>query len=187
MSQTDFDPRIVRTRQLITDAFIELSSQKEFKQITIKDITTNANINRATFYYHFKDIYDLLETVLADVLMINLKQEAYQKEELDEEEMVQLFIAITNFQRSLSQRCHRGYEETIARIIKDQLSVIFIKKLTIQYPNEPESTIHSMATMLSWGLYGASVEWRNGNQTLSPEEYIRKSVSYLLYGFGIDK
>ncbi|GAA3312554.1 hypothetical protein GCM10020331_000570 [Ectobacillus funiculus] len=43
------------------DSFIELSGKKEFKDITIKDITTEAMVNRATFYYHFADKYDLLE------------------------------------------------------------------------------------------------------------------------------
>jgi AcrR family transcriptional regulator len=37
------------------DSFIDLSSKKEFKDITIKDITSEAMINRATFYYHFED------------------------------------------------------------------------------------------------------------------------------------
>ncbi|MER2115129.1 MAG: TetR family transcriptional regulator, partial [Solibacillus isronensis] len=57
MKEVKVDPRIRRTRKLIMDAFIELSSQKEFKDITVKDITAEAMINRATFYYHFEDIY----------------------------------------------------------------------------------------------------------------------------------
>ena len=65
MTQTKTDPRVLRTRKLIMDAFIELSGKKEFKDITVKDITTEAMINRANFYYHFEDIYDLLEKVLS--------------------------------------------------------------------------------------------------------------------------
>lgn len=63
MTQPKTDPRVVRTRKLIMDSFMELSGKKEFKDITIKDITAEAMINRATFYYHFEDIYDLLEKV----------------------------------------------------------------------------------------------------------------------------
>jgi len=72
MTETKIDPRIQRTRKLIMESFIELSGKKEFKDITVKDITTEAMINRATFYYHFEDIYDLLEKVLSEVLLINL-------------------------------------------------------------------------------------------------------------------
>jgi AcrR family transcriptional regulator len=63
MTQEKTDPRILRTRKLIMDSFITLSGEKEFKDITIKDITTEAMVNRATFYYHFEDKYDLLEKV----------------------------------------------------------------------------------------------------------------------------
>ena len=98
MENTKTDPRVLRTRKLIMDAFIELSSQKEFKDITIKDITTEAMINRATFYYHFEDIYDLLEKVLSEVLLVNLNSDCYENDEINEKAFVSIFIAITNFQ-----------------------------------------------------------------------------------------
>ena len=103
MTQTKTDPRVLRTRKLIMDSFIELSGKKEFKDITVKDITTEAMINRATFYYHFEDIYDLLEKVLSEVLLVNLNYNTYENDELNEEVFVRIFIAITDFQKSLSQ------------------------------------------------------------------------------------
>jgi AcrR family transcriptional regulator len=78
-------------------------------------------INRATFYYHFEDIYDLLDKVLSEVLFINLNCESYQNSEINEKVLIRIFKAVTNFQLSLSNRCHRGYEDTIARIIREQL------------------------------------------------------------------
>ena len=85
MTQTKTDPRVLRTRKLIMDSFIELSGKKEFKDITVKDITTEAMINRATFYYHFEDIYDLLEKVLSEVLLVNLNYDSFENDELNEE------------------------------------------------------------------------------------------------------
>src|SRR5690606_28551082 len=81
-SEVKTDPRILRTRKLIMDSFIELSERKEFKDITVKDITTEAMINRATFYYHFEDIYDLLEKALFEVLSVNLNYVEYEHREL---------------------------------------------------------------------------------------------------------
>ncbi len=82
---------MLRTRKLIMDAFMELSGKKEFKDITVKDITEEAMINRATFYYHFEDIYDLLERVLSEVLLINLDCNDYENNELNEEALVNIF------------------------------------------------------------------------------------------------
>src|SRR5690606_26149973 len=153
MTQEKTDPRVLRTRKLIMDSFIELSSKKEFKDITVKDITTEAMINRATFYYHFEDIYDLLDKVLSEVLLVNLS--GFDQSELNEETLVNIFIAITNFQRTLSNRCHRGYEDTIARIIREQLEIIFYRMLNRKYEEDMAKKV--TAVILSWGIYGVPV------------------------------
>ncbi|URN92862.1 MAG: TetR/AcrR family transcriptional regulator [Candidatus Pristimantibacillus lignocellulolyticus] len=182
MTELKTDPRVIRTRKLIMDSFIELSGKKEFKDITIKDITTEAMINRATFYYHFEDIYDLLEKVLSEVLLVNLNYDYYQNDELNEEVFVNIFESITNFQKSLSSRCHRGYEDTIARIIKEQLEIIFHKMLLKQHNTEKDEALKLTATLLSWGIYGASVEWKRDNQKTPPDEFIKLAIPYIRTG-----
>ncbi len=55
------DPRVQRTHQAILDALIELTIEKGFANVTVRDITQRARINRATFYRHYQDKFDLLE------------------------------------------------------------------------------------------------------------------------------
>ena len=180
MTGSKTDPRVLRTRKLIMDSFIELSSEKEFKDITVKDITAEAMINRATFYYHFEDIYDLLDKALSEVLLINLDCNHYQNIELNEEMLVNIFKAVTNFQMSLSNRCHRGYEDTIARIIREQLEIFFYKVLLKQGLTGDMQALKITAVMLSWGLYGASVEWRRNSVGVKPEEFIKPAIPYII-------
>lgn len=59
--EKQIDPRVLRTLELLMDGFIELAMKKDLNDITIKDITSAATVNRATFYNHFYDKYDLLE------------------------------------------------------------------------------------------------------------------------------
>ncbi|WNS76142.1 TetR/AcrR family transcriptional regulator [Bacillus sp. DTU_2020_1000418_1_SI_GHA_SEK_038] len=182
MTQPKTDPRILRTRKLIMDSFIELSGKKEFKDITVKDITTEAMINRATFYYHFEDIYDLLDKVLSEVLLINLNGHTFEQNAFNEESMISIFIAITDFQKTLSNRCHRGYEDTIARIIREQLEIIFYKMLGKQYPTQDEQALKITSALLSWGIYGVSVEWRRSGQETPPEEFIKLAIPFIMSG-----
>jgi AcrR family transcriptional regulator len=58
------DLRVKRTNKLITQAFIKLLRTKTFDKITINDISDEAMINRATFYSHFKDKFDLFEQII---------------------------------------------------------------------------------------------------------------------------
>ena len=49
------------TRQIILQTLTELMNEKPLSKITVKDIVERCGVNRNTFYYHFQDIYDLVE------------------------------------------------------------------------------------------------------------------------------
>lgn len=49
-----------RTKQLLAQALLQLTLRKSFTKITIADITLMSEFNRQTFYYHFRDKYELL-------------------------------------------------------------------------------------------------------------------------------
>ena len=55
------DLRIERTKKCIKDAFIELRKTKPIEKVTVKELAALASINKATFYSHYNDIYDLSE------------------------------------------------------------------------------------------------------------------------------
>lgn len=48
----------------LADAFKRLLSKRTIDKITVKDVVAECGVNRQTFYYHFKDIYDLMEWIL---------------------------------------------------------------------------------------------------------------------------
>jgi len=184
MTQVKTDPRILRTRKLIMDAFIKLSGKKEFKDITIKDITSEATVNRATFYYHFTDKYDLMEKVLREDLMLSVTNEIAKHDELNHETIVSIFLSVTNFQKSLSMKCRRSFEAfktTIEAIIMNELKDIFYQLLLKQGSTVSDHSLRIAAVMLSWGIYGASIDWQD-NCTMAPEEYIKYALPYVTYG-----
>ena len=55
------DRRTKYTKKVIQDTFIELLEQKDIKKITVMELCKIADINRATFYRYYIDIFDLLE------------------------------------------------------------------------------------------------------------------------------
>lgn len=62
------DRRSDKTKKLLENALIKLIIEKGFDRISIKDLTEEADINRGTFYIHYKDKYDLLELKEEEVL-----------------------------------------------------------------------------------------------------------------------
>lgn len=62
------DRRIVRTKLAIRDALVALIKEKGFDTLTVRDIVARADINRGTFYLHYKDKFDLLEQTETEIL-----------------------------------------------------------------------------------------------------------------------
>lgn len=60
-TEVKLDRRIVKSREAINKAFMELFLAKPFEQITVNDIADKANVNRGTVYLHYSDKYELLD------------------------------------------------------------------------------------------------------------------------------
>ena len=54
------------TKRALEASLKKLLNQKPLNKITINDITEDCGVNRMTFYYHFKDIYDLVDWILTE-------------------------------------------------------------------------------------------------------------------------
>ena len=54
------------TKRALEASLKKLLLQKPLSKITINDITEDCGVNRMTFYYHFKDIYDLVDWILVE-------------------------------------------------------------------------------------------------------------------------
>ena len=89
MSEPKIDRRIIRTRRMIRDALTELMEEKGFEGVTVRDLTEKANINRGTFYLHYRDKYDLMEQSEGELLT-------------EIEAMVKEFNKVTNPQKALT-------------------------------------------------------------------------------------
>jgi AcrR family transcriptional regulator len=62
------DPRILRTRQMLKNAFVELLQEMDMEKISVNRLTKQATINRVTFYLHYRDIPDMLEKMADEMI-----------------------------------------------------------------------------------------------------------------------
>ena len=63
MKQDKRDRRSLRTRHLINNAMLELLFEQRYETITVQDILDRADIGRSTFYTHYYDKEDVLESI----------------------------------------------------------------------------------------------------------------------------
>ena len=58
--------RVANYKRALEASLKKLLLQKPLNKITINDITEDCGVNRMTFYYHFKDIYDLVDWIMVE-------------------------------------------------------------------------------------------------------------------------
>lgn len=67
LTQNEEDLRVRRTRKMLQQALVELTIEKGFAEVTVRDLTERAMVNRSTFYRHYLDKYDLLSQYIAEL------------------------------------------------------------------------------------------------------------------------
>ena len=68
MPEKKSDRRVRRTKTLLIQSLTRLLMEKELRDISVLELTELADVNRGTFYLHYKDIYDLYEKTENEIL-----------------------------------------------------------------------------------------------------------------------
>lgn len=62
------DLRVIKTRRTIRNALVDLMSEKELSAITISELSARAEVNRKTFYRHYRTIADVVSELENEIL-----------------------------------------------------------------------------------------------------------------------
>ena len=68
MEERKDDRRVRRTRAQLRRALTELLQEKSIDSLSVTELTQRADVNRGTFYCHYRDIYDMLDQLEAETL-----------------------------------------------------------------------------------------------------------------------
>jgi AcrR family transcriptional regulator len=179
------DPRVKRTRQLLQQAFIALMMERRFRDITVQDIADRATVNRATFYAHFEDKFDLLDSAIRDRFKQELAVKMPDASAWSEDHLRLLIIivfeceAMTNHDCKPSDRDFAPYRE---RAIQEETETILRKWFRQPtFPGAPAGvTPETLAMLWSWAIFGAATQWSRGERTAPLDEMARQVTRVLL-------
>lgn len=69
MDNKPIDRRVRKTKKLLLDGLTRLMSEKKINKITVKELTDLVDVNRATFYLYYNDIFDMVEKIETDMIV----------------------------------------------------------------------------------------------------------------------
>lgn len=180
------DLRIIKTRRLIRDAFVELLEIKGVNGITISDIADRAMINRSTFYLHYTDKYDLLQQTMEEAMQNILQLVAPETHIIDGKLEYDSFIQNISSILKAVERDAMLYkvilnDKEMSGITK-KFENALIDKLDICFPDHILISRDLFLEMIT-SLYMSAIKWwLNNDMKYSPNFMAEQLVKLLVAG-----
>lgn len=162
------------TKRALEQSLKNLLQQKPLSKITISDITEDCGISRMTFYYHFKDIYDLVEWACAE----DAARALQNKKTYDtwQQGFVQIFHAVREnkvFVMNVYRCVNREQVEKYLVPLTDQLIMGVITEraagMTVW-----EADQQFIAQVYSYAFVGIMLDWIRDDMRADPEELVNR-------------
>lgn len=173
------DRRVIRTKREILAALTELLEQKSIDEITVREITDLAGINRGTFYLHYVDKYDLMEKSVNSIIteLQELGKDVLRMDHEDNdpdserERVITSLTAIFRFVQEnsrfirslLSEKSNYSFHHQFNAILKDAL----VERWESTNPSVPALYLAAAVTYAYQGLIHC---WLTTGMKETPEE-----------------
>lgn len=185
-AESETDPRVIRTRKLLHDAFISLVHERRLADISVQDIAARATLNRATFYAHYNSKEELAVSVLKADLHKAVCSRFSGRPPLTPEHLVEFGVAVFEFLGEIHGNCPKAGAElqnVIGAAVRETLHDLISGWLTPTGAWRklfPGSSKNAVATVVSWSIYGGAYLWIQSKRREPAVDVCREIVAVLI-------
>lgn len=162
------------TKRALEKSLKNMMEKKPLNKVTINEITEDCGINRMTFYYHFRDIYDLVEWSCLRTGKMALKGSSTH--DTWKEGLLKLFHAalenkqfVTNIYRNIDRERTEKYltpltENLLMRVLNEEPGGVYAREEDKEF----------IAKTYAYVFIGFLLDWIKNNMAESPEKIVEK-------------
>lgn len=180
------DRRVLRTRKMLLDGLMDLLKEKDIKDISVKELADYVDINRCTFYLHYKDVYDMLEKIEMEVITdFNSMLDSCINSTSDDPHLFLLafFTYANEHQKTLSaligQHGDLAFTNYMKKIVQERMHFIWEKNAY-----KTDNFEYYSAFIIS-GCLGLLEKWVQNGFVESPEDMAEFAAEMVLQGIHI--
>lgn len=183
------DRRVRRTKQLIKQSLIELMQEKSFNEITVKDITERADLNRGTFYLHYVDIYDLLNSIESEFLVTIEKIILTYHESSTQlscfELLKEVFSYIETNRELFEALLNSDVEEAFLTKLQSLIRTLGLDLMQVTYEDTSLPHYSYFLSFVLNGVLGVTEQWFKNGMDLSSSEMATMIDHFIIDGISI--
>lgn len=162
------------TKRAIEQSLKNLLLKKPLTKITINDIAEDCSINRMTFYYHFKDIYDLVEWIC----MEDAKRALEENKSYDtwQQGLLQIFEVVRDNKAFVMNVYRCVHQEQLEKYVKPQVDrlVLGIINEEIGIMSVKETDKEFIARIYSYVFVGVMLDWIKDDMQADPKQIVQR-------------
>lgn len=174
MKNLNLDRRVRYTRNMIRHSFLKLLSEKPMGKITVKEICEMADINRATFYAHYEDVYDLLDKIEEEFYMdVHNSASTMMKEDYTGIMPIEILKMIRNNEELCRAMFGKYGDKEFLRKLMYFVETDSLGDWKKLYPDMGEEKLEWLYSFIVNGCAGIIQKWAQSGFQTEPEEMAR--------------
>ena len=167
------------TKKALATSLKKLLSKKELSKIKITNITKDCGVNRQTFYYHFKDVYDLLEWIYMNEVIQSM--EGNDTYDTWQQGFLSIFEYVLENKEFVKNTYYSISRDFFLRFIYKQTTVLLMniideKSKGMKVRREDKQF---MADFYKYGFVGIMQDWIESGMKEKPDNIIKKLNSII--------
>ena len=182
------DRRVRRTRRILTQALTELLQRKQVNEITVKELTDLADVNRGTFYLYYKDIRDMIAKIQDDMFRQLNAIFALHEHEIATEQTKPVLLDLFRFIEENREMCRVLLSPNGDMNFLHRLNEVLREKCLRMYlgsePAADEKDFDYRYSFVVYGCAGIIRAWAGRNCPEKPEQ-MAELTSHLIISGGI--
>ena len=169
------DPRALRSRTAIHQAFTDLMQSKPYQKITITDITARAGIARHTFYNHYETkaalLDNLVDSILEDFFQILKDWNLFLAAPAQQQAMLTAFFQSWRDNKEIVELLNAvDIEFVIMERLKAFFTRFFYEKVSQEMPGVDLELAKYVISFNSYSLLGVLIPWFESGMKQKPED-----------------
>lgn len=173
MSDENTDRRIRKTKKQLRQGLTELLEEKSAKDITVRELSERVDLNRGTFYLHYKDIFDMIEQIEMEMFEnFNKVVNKHSLESLNREPLP-MFIDIFRFVAENADMCKvligKNGDMAFVNRLKDLVKNRCFRDWVELYNTGKSQNFEYCYSFIVSGCIGLLQNWVEGGLKESPE------------------
>lgn len=173
MEEKSVDRRVRRTREQLRRALATLMREKELKDITVRELTELADVNRSTFYSHYQDVFDMARQVEQELFeQLDGVLSAYTPDQL-RQDLSPVLLDVFTFVRDNSELCLVLMGQSSETDFFRRLTYLIHEKCLQEwqgiYPLKEREDLHYYLEFVVSGIVGMILSWGRAGCDRPPE------------------